>query len=100
LEVVMQQNRTNIEVIRELPMSPAGAAQVLVRGEDGRHFVVSSVHAMFSGFETLVFPADEQGEVTSWLEVAGGRGASRNDALEELAFNYDEAVAEAERNEA
>jgi hypothetical protein len=43
---------------------------------DGEHFVVSGVDAMFSGWEVLAFPADKNGEVTDWLEVAGWRGPS------------------------
>lgn len=72
-----------VEIIRELSEMRAGASQVLVKKGE-QYFVVSSVVAMFSGFETLVFPANEAGEVTSWSAVAGGRGASRKDAIEEL----------------
>lgn len=57
--------------------------QVLVkRGPD--YFVVSSVHAPFTGFETLVFPANGKGEVTDWGEVAGGRGMTREQAIQQL----------------
>ena len=31
-----------------------------------KYYVVSGVSAMFSGWEVLVFSADEHGEVTSW----------------------------------
>lgn len=72
-----------VKVIRELPITKSGAEQVLVE-KDGKYFVVSSVLAMFSGFETLVFPANAQGEVTDWREVAGGRGVSRKDAIQDL----------------
>jgi hypothetical protein len=72
-----------VEVIRELPVSASGAEQVLVR-KNGKFFVVSSVYAMFSGFETLVFPADQEGKVTDWMEVAGGRGMSRAKAIDDL----------------
>ena len=38
-------------------------------------FVISSgTNVMFSGPETLIFPADEDGEVTSWCEIGGSRG--------------------------
>ena len=33
--------------------------------------VVSATVAPFSGPETYIFPADENGEVTSWGELAG-----------------------------
>jgi hypothetical protein len=72
-----------VEIVRELNPSPTGAKQVLVRGPEG-YFVVSSVVAMFGGFETLVFPADEKGEVTDWGEIAGGRGMSRDEAIADL----------------
>lgn len=41
--------------------------------EDGSYVIASSVVA-YSGPETLVFPADAGGEVTSWGEIGGGRG--------------------------
>ena len=72
-----------VEFVRELPRSGTGASQCLVKkGEE--FFVVSSVVAMFSGFETLVFPADSAGKITDWMEVAGGRGVSRETAIEDL----------------
>jgi hypothetical protein len=74
-----------VQFVRELPRSASLAAQVLVRDRvTGQHYVVSSVVALFSGFETLVFRADAKGEVTDWLEVAGGRGVSREDAIADL----------------
>ena len=75
--------RVDVEIIKELPESKSGAEQVLVR-RGAKYFVVSSVVAMFSGFETLVFPSDENGNVTDWGEVAGGRGVSREEAIEDL----------------
>lgn len=73
-----------VEVVRELPRrGTTGAVQCLVkRGDD--FFVVSSVQA-YSGFETLVFPANAAGDITDWLEVAGGRGMSRGEAIADLA---------------
>ena len=73
-----------IKIIKELPITQTGAHQVLVK-KGKKFYVVSSVHAMFSGFETLVFPADKDGEVTNWIDVAGGRGMSREEAIEDLA---------------
>lgn len=35
------------------------------------HVVVSATVAMFTGSETYIFPADESGEVLSWLELDG-----------------------------
>lgn len=51
----------------------------------GKHFVVSATVAPFSGPETLVFLADANGEVTNWIEVAGGRGSlDHEDAIADL----------------
>lgn len=49
-----------------------------------KHYVVSSVMAPYTGYETLVFRADKDGNVTDWLEVAGGQGLSREQALVDL----------------
>lgn len=50
---------------------------------DGYYFIVSGTIA-FTGWECLVFPANKNGEVTSWGDVAGGRGFSHEDALADL----------------
>lgn len=71
-----------VEIIKE-QTSPVGAKRVVVKKGD-KYFVVSSVNAPFSGFETLVFPANADGKVTDWGEVAGGRGMSREQAIAEL----------------
>lgn len=76
--------RREVEFIRELPVSPTGAEQCLVK-QGERYFIVSSVVARFSGYETLVFPSDATGEVSDWGEVAGGRGCSREQAIADLA---------------
>jgi hypothetical protein len=55
----------------------------LVKKDDG-YYVVSSIYAPFTGPETLVFSSDENGRVTSWIEVAGGRGVTRDEAIAEL----------------
>lgn len=46
----------------------------------GEHFVVSSVHA-YSGFETLIFRSDADGNVERYLEVGGGHGMDRAEAI-------------------
>lgn len=73
----------NVEVIGPVNEDTARGDQVLVRRGD-EYFVVSSVDAMFTGCETLVFPSDDKGEISSYLEVAGGRGVSREEAIAEL----------------
>ena len=46
-----------------------------------QHVVVSAVDAMFSGPETYIFPADEDGKVLDWCELDGSfRGALNHDA--------------------
>lgn len=86
----MQQERNangggqQVTVIRDLPKNRGRGNAVLVRDATGQHYVASSVVAPYSGFETLVFKADERGEVTDWIEVAGGRGMSREDAIANL----------------
>lgn len=41
------------------------------------YVVVSAVHAMFSGPETYMFPADKDGNITDWGEI----GASQRGTL-------------------
>ena len=73
----------SVEIVRELPGTPSGAKQVLVKKGDS-HFVVSSVNVRGSGPETLVFPADKDGEILDWIEVAGGKRYSREEAIADL----------------
>lgn len=70
----------SVEIVRELD-GFNGRACLVKRDEE--HFVVSSVNA-FLGPETLVFPCDEHGEISSWIEVAGGQNVSRDEAIAEL----------------
>jgi hypothetical protein len=43
--------------------------------------VVSACHAIFSGPETYIFPANEEGEVINWGELPGSyRGDLNHDA--------------------
>ena len=74
---------TKVTIVKELSGFTGQAC--LVRRGRSKFFVVSSTVAPFSGFETLVFPADAKGHVISWGEVAGGRGVSREEAIAELA---------------
>lgn len=85
----------SVTILRELE-GFRGEACLVQDEETQRFFVVSSVDpsatmpmlAAFGGGiggpETLVFPADKDGEVTDWGEVAGGRGTSRIQAIAEL----------------
>lgn len=47
------------------------------------HVVVSSTVAMFTGAETYIFPANEEGDVTDWGEL---RGSYRGGMLHETAL--------------
>lgn len=57
--------------IRKLSSFNGDAA--LYRLDDGTYVAVSAIDT-YSGPETLVFPADEDGDVTDWGEIGGGRG--------------------------
>lgn len=77
------------KIVKELDkygaVAPGGGNACLVKiGED--HFIVSTIHSAFDhhGAETLAFPCDEHGEVTSWTDVAGGQGKSREQTIAEL----------------
>jgi hypothetical protein len=72
----------SVSVVRELD-DFKGNACLVRRGVE--YFVVSTADVPMLGSETLVFPADEEGKVTSWGEVAGGRGVTREEAIAELA---------------
>ncbi len=55
--------------------------------QDGEFFFLSYIPAAFDtgGPETLVFPADADGNVTDWGDIAGGRDMSLDDAEQDLA---------------
>ena len=71
-----------VEFMKELKGWRGSAC--LVR-KDGKHYVVSSVDAPFTGPETLVFAADYKGEPLNYMDIAGGRGVTREEAIAELA---------------
>lgn len=48
----------------------------------GRYYIASCTMAIFSGLETLIFPANENGEIESWTEVGGGRGMHLDEAID------------------
>lgn len=82
-EVVHGEVVEPVEVIGPVNPDNPVASQILVkRGDD--YFVVSSVVASFSGFETLIFPADSDGNITSYTEVGGGRGVDSKQAIADL----------------
>lgn len=74
------------EIVKELTGYHGDAC--LVKWKD-TYYAVSSVVAFDTGaFETLVFEADENGEVISWMDVAGGRGMSREEAIADLESKF------------
>ena len=62
-----------------------GDAWLIKRGR--WYYIASGVHAMFSGWEVLIFPATKDGQVKKWSEVGGGRGISHEEAIERFAEN-------------
>jgi len=52
------------------------------------YVVVSAVHAMFTGDETMVFAADEDGKVLSWLDLIVIRYWDVEDAASLFAEEY------------
>lgn len=73
---------STVEFVKELT-GWQGSACLVRKG--AKYFIVSSVTAPITGFETLVFPARADGSVISYGDVAGGRGMSREEAITDLA---------------
>lgn len=75
-----------IEIVDDNLPGFTGEAKLVKRKVSGkdRYFVVSGTSAAFTGWEVLVFPADETGKVTDWGEVCGGRGISMQSAIDIL----------------
>jgi len=76
-----------VEFIRELDDYGAlkgGSACLVKRGDE--FFVISHIlnGPEGGGPETLAFASNEDGEVSDWTDLAGGRGKSREDAIREL----------------
>ncbi len=73
---------SRIEVIEE-GLSGFPGFVVLVKDTiENEFYVVSNVaNVPFSGQETLVFPSDENGEISSWSNVAGGKEVTTEEAI-------------------
>lgn len=55
----------------------------------GYEFVVaSSVEVPYSGFETLVFPSSEAGEVSSYMEIGGGQGSTVDEVFSNAGYHF------------
>ena len=74
----------NVKIIKK-KVKGFGDAWLVKKGKN--FYVVSGVDAMFSGWEVLVFKSNKKGEVENWLDVAGGRGMTHEEAVEELENN-------------
>jgi hypothetical protein len=63
---------------------PGWISQAWLVEFNGKYFVVSGVSALFTGWEVLVFESDKNGEVKNMQEIAGGRGITHEQAIEDL----------------
>jgi len=58
-------------------------------GIETEYFVVSCINNSFLGVnEIMVFPADENGNIISWVEVMDGRDIGIYDAIEMFEHEY------------
>lgn len=74
-------------IVRELDDYGArqGGSACLVEFK-GKHYVASYIPVAFDtgAPETLIFAADKNGKVTDWMDLAGGRRMSREEAIADL----------------
>jgi hypothetical protein len=70
-------------MVRELHAGTPGSVAVLVEKGD-THYVILSYTDMDDEPWTLVYTSNSEGEATNLIEIAGGRGVSREEAIEEL----------------
>jgi len=71
-----------VEIIKKHLEGFTGDAWLVKKGDE--YYVVSGTSAMFTGWEVLVFPSDENGKVTDWGDVCGGRGIDHQEAIPAL----------------
>lgn len=83
----MSERLTTIKELKDF----RGKACLVQDEPTGEYFVVSSVlfdasivPLMGAAGETLVFRANSEGDVTDWMEVAGGKNQSREYAMASL----------------
>ena len=50
-----------------------------------KYFVISESDRL--GYETLVFPSDDEGKIKSWLDVAGGQDMTPDQVIEAMRQN-------------
>ena len=51
-------------------------------------YVVSESVAPITGIETLIFPANSEGNITNWTEVGGGSGLTLNEVLNNIESHF------------
>lgn len=75
-----------VKTLKELKGEKYGNTRCLVQCDD-QYFVVSSILCApdHHGPETLAFASDEHGEVSSYQDLAGGPGMTREEVIAELA---------------
>ena len=59
--------------------------------------MASAVIAPFTGAETLVFPADKDGNILSWLDIGGVRALDHDAAMEDMVWRIENKEDEDER---
>lgn len=67
-----------IKIVRKID-----SRQVMIEC-DNKYYVVSESLPGWVPVETLVFPCDENGEITNWIEVAGEIGVRLDSYLRSL----------------
>lgn len=60
---------------------------------NGNYYIVDSCYTFDHGLETMVFPCDENGKITSWSEVYANWYATEN----EMYIHHEEIIAHPER---
>lgn len=49
--------------------------------QNGQHYYIHSCYTPDHGYETMVFPCDEKGNVTSWNELSAARYCTIDDMI-------------------
>lgn len=80
---------SDVEIVKDSLPGFNGSAALVRRGSD--YFVVSSIGTAFDTGrpETMAFRADDSGNITSWMDVAGGTYATRESVIADLEAGRD-----------
>lgn len=63
-----------------------GEAWLVKDNETGNYYVVSRADTFDRGDETMIFPADEEGEVINWHDLYAGYGEDHETAMQNFEF--------------